>query len=252
MKKYLCIAAFLFMVFSSQAGADQWTIADNYIGGGYSPTYAQNGGDVISLPSEINRYDIDNMIVSIDGSGAVEVKITTDYIDGSSGTRYGDLFISTNGWHPFGDSPYYGDVYGNGESWEFAFDTSLNRIYSIADVSIRTSNYFFSHLPSSYYRTNQEVQIDPGSATPVSAGGTSFTNNILYLTYAFNLSDLGISLDQGYDLGFRWGMTCANDVIEGGVSNSPVPDPATFLMMGMGLLGISAAARKKKDKSSSI
>jgi len=251
MKKYLCITVLLFMVLISQAGADQWTIADNYIGGGYSPTYAQNGGDVISLPSEINAFDIDNMIVSIDSSGTVEVKITTDYIDGTSGTRYGDLFISTDGWHPFGDSPYRDDVYGNGESWEFAFDTSLNSIYSIADVSILTSNNFFSHLPSSYYRTNQEVQINSNGATPVSAG-TSFTKDLLYLTYAFNLSDLGISLDQGYDLGFRWSMTCANDVIEGGVSSSPVPDPATFLMMGMGLLGLSAAARKKKDKSGSI
>ena len=258
MKKYFYVTALIFMIFNGPVSASEWTIEDYYIGGGYSNGYVQKSGDVISLKDEINLFNIRNMIVNIDDyTGAVQIKIRTDYIDGSRTTNYGDLFISTNGWKPFGTSPYKTDIYGNGEAWEFAFNTNAKKIYKTADTSILTSNSFFdsvngsvAHDPDNWYRRDQEVQINPGSAVPVSTGETSFSQTIGYLTYAFSLSDLGISVAEGYDLGFRWTMTCANDIIEGGVSKVPVPEPATMILMGMGLLGISATLRKKQPGSS--
>jgi hypothetical protein len=45
-------------------------------------------------------------------------------------------------------------------------------------------------------------------------------------------------------MGIHWGMTCANDVIEGSVSTVPVP--AAAWLFGSGLLGLVGVARRKK------
>jgi PEP-CTERM motif len=48
------------------------------------------------------------------------------------------------------------------------------------------------------------------------------------------------------NLGFHWTMTCSNDVIEGAAD--PVPEPATMLMLGTGLVGLAGFGRKQKPK----
>jgi hypothetical protein len=47
----------------------------------------------------------------------------------------------------------------------------------------------------------------------------------------------------GSDIAVRWGITCANDVIEGSVSTVPVP--AALWLFASGLLGLIAVARSK-------
>ena len=61
---------------------------------------------------------------------------------------------------------------------------------------------------------------------------------------------LRFTIDYSYlgdvsELGFHYTMTCGNDVIEGGVS---VPEPATLLLLGSGLI-VVAAVRKKISKA---
>ncbi|MCP4408748.1 MAG: PEP-CTERM sorting domain-containing protein, partial [Gammaproteobacteria bacterium] len=41
----------------------------------------------------------------------------------------------------------------------------------------------------------------------------------------------------------HWGMTCANDVIEGEVS---VPEPTTLALLGIGLLAIPFARPRRR------
>ncbi len=243
--------------------AADWVIDDTFIGGGYYTDqypndkvnkYYQKDGDVISAYENVNLFDIDEMTVNIDNSGNVTVSIATDYSEARGlGTEYGDLFISTDGWTPYGDSPYMDDIITNGESWEYVFDTDSfvsgtdeNPIYSTASGTFVTSDNKHGASSEDYhFRHDQEVQFAAGDPDDFSGTGYFYDDVDGYLTYAFNLDDLGLSADEAQELGFRWTMTCANDIIEGGVKWKPVPEPGTILLLGMGLIGIGAIGRKK-------
>jgi len=244
----------------NSAGASEWQFVDTYIGGGYDvgaygSKYYQKGGDVISQTKRINNFDIDGMTVSIDDNGKVLVTILTDYNQTNGlGTKYGDLFISTNGWNPAGTiaDGYMGDTYSAlGEDWEYAFNTTSGIIYDIRGV--QTNSILLSddiHGPGNphWYRHDQEVLIDPNKGA-ISSGQGTFSNPSAEILYAFDLSSLGIALGDGYDLGFRWSMTCANDIIEvGGITKAAVPEPTTMILLGIGLLSASAFGRKKQIK----
>lgn len=56
-----------------------------------------------------------------------------------------------------------------------------------------------------------------------------------YYSLSFDLADLGINLNS-FELGFSWSETCANDIIQGGISyQAPLstPEPATLSLVGV-------------------
>lgn len=261
--------------------ADEWIINDSYIGGTYTSGYDQLGGDVISTRNQIKNYSVEAMTVNINDNGNVRITINTGYSaagrDGTfDGTKYGDLFISTDGWNPFGDPSdnYRTDNHSNGTSWEYVFDTSAEKIYNTSKGKILLSDdptftnrsnwvdgtnvpgqlYNGSSSPTdterySWYRHGQEIWFDNTDAAESGAGIFSDDNSGIggYLTYLFDLSSLGItSPEQGYKLGLHWAMTCGNDVIEGGLSKAAaVPEPGTLVLIGLGILGIGIFRQKK-------
>ncbi|MFO7602703.1 MAG: PEP-CTERM sorting domain-containing protein [Gammaproteobacteria bacterium] len=213
-------------------------IEDNYWG-----SNNRGYGDVISAPGD-SSYQIHNMEVTFSG-GFMNVIVNTNFTGPDKyGVDFGDLFISTNGWNPYGSAAdnYKYDNYSNGEGWEFVFDTSASMLYG-GDFSINLSD---DMMGAGYvFRNGQEVQRrDGGTAYAGSSVDLSNAGNGGYIEYNILLSSLGIT--DGTDIGLKWGMTCANDTIEGVVTAS-VPEPTSLLLLSIGLLGLGAVTRRKRS-----
>ncbi len=214
-----------------------YRIYDNYVGAD------DNGlGDVIGPAS---KYGIDYMDVWITDS-ILNVEIKT-YYDGGDHINYdmkrGALFISDNRWNPKGPAPYVGDNFDNpGEKWEYAYNLYNQTLYKIEDEDILLSDDEMP--PSGYiYRNGQEVDVNRETADVVTVGTAvlPFTYEDYILKFAVDFGTLNWDIR---DLGFHYASaTCANDVIEGAV-----PEPATMMLLGVGLLGLGIVNRRKMKK----
>ena len=232
---FLVIALFFFAFFIP-INSEAIIIEDNYYGSddhGY--------GDVIG---SVNDFDVDFLDVSISGS-QMNVSIKTGYDGsdfGSADLDYGDFFVSIDGWNPYGSAPYLADNKDNGEKWEYAFDVQSGNLYDIQNYQ---DKILLADLPSGYiYRNGQETEIDTTNLTAWKTG-TAGSYDGTYYKFMIDITGLNWNLS---DLGFHWAAaTCANDVIEG--SAAPVPEPATMLLLGTGLLGLAGFGRRKFKKN---
>lgn len=250
------------------------TVSAVVISDDYRGSDAHGWGDVIGAAgtfdishADVNRlgntYTID-MYSNFAGRG--DDGLFAGYTAGATGIGYGDLFLSTS-WTPFGSAPYAGDNHATGTDWEYGvvlddrFSASGGGLSLYALTGANSDNILLAEdfLTGAVYRNGQEVAVDQASATAVAlpnAGSWSIHTDGVYdgndfVRFQFDVSDT--TLAGAHDLGLHWGLTCANDVIEGiahtGGPGGAIPEPGTA---GLLLLGISAvAARRRKDRACS-
>jgi hypothetical protein len=230
---------FILALFIS-SGAGALTINDTqgasgaYYGGtavNYSSAY-----DVIGAPS----FSVDSLTAT-QANGTTRVVLSgyyfgTNYAKEISGLGHiGDLYISSTGWKvnkPDDHARY--DTFDENEGWDYVISYLNPQVYSLNFEGITMTG----DEGGAWYgfRTGQAYQGGYGSF--VNSATASLDSSLKTLTFTFPY--LG-PIDA---MGFHWTMACGNDVVEGG--GTPIPEPATMLLLGSGLLGIAGLRRKFK------
>jgi len=248
-----------------------------YTSTGSPQYYGGNGGnaagDIVGQDNPSNPYeslfDILSMAASATGPDLV-VSITTRFVEDTnvSPVLYGDLLLSTaGGWHPHGSPPYAVDNASNsGTTWNYLVYTQTGILYKNAQLKQSDTaphDSLFRHNQYVGYASGGDVKGVAGVAiTPLDAiYGNGLPNTVdgsldasgTQLTYTIPLAYLGLQFDIPTEVGLRWTMTGANDIIEAAVivgeTALPEPPPWSLLLGGLAswhLLRSVAMARAKK------
>ncbi len=238
------LAAALVAVFLLTNAVYAETIVDRYVGA--TPTKNYGPWDVIG---NSDYFDISKVSVTANEEFYF-FDIYTAFADdvGVKDVELGDLFISTDGWKPFGNATYKLDDASNGETWEYALviDNHLSKTGGTWNLYSVDSAITMAYHHSGSFRENQEVLYNAAGQQSLASGNWSLSDDYLRFMIDYDLLNGGVlALTNSADnYGFHWSMTCGNDVIEG--SFKPVPEPATMFLLGSGLVGLGVIKRKKK------
>lgn len=179
--------------------------------------------------------DLADLKLDLDCDGVYELGVA---LTNRGGVDAGGIYSNpqwNTAFHYFENKTVYDPVY---DKSNFYYGQFLEADPDTVGGVATTVTYVDVHLTGGDKNATYEATFGTGTFPQELSGDPGYLWEV-----TIPIADLGWT---GADVGVFWaGSTCANDIIEG---KKPVPEPATMLLLGAGLVGIAGFGRKRLFK----